>query len=208
MGIMLTLDVQEEDRAAFILRECIDDLSYVKIGHVILSSLGLELTRRLCDNIPIFLDLKFHDIPNTVEKSILGYTKWFPKVGFFTVHGTAHEDVLKVAINTSDATPLSVITLSSDDIDIDNSLKVVEKNLSAGIRSFICPPYLIKTMRYQFGEDVILVTPGIRNGITSDDHKETLTASEAYAQGVNYIVVGRPILNSNNPKQTIKEYKI
>ena len=206
MDVVLALDVQKVDTARDILGRCKGYFSCVKIGHVILSAIDVSLIREICASLPVFLDLKFHDIPNTVEKAISGYFKVFPNMKFFTIHGTAHSDVLKVAKDTTPATPLSVITLSSDDINIDNSLRIVERNLEAGINSFICPPYLIKEIRKIFGKDMILVVPGIRNDVEKDDHRDSLTAAEAYGHGADYIVVGRPILNSDNPKETIKRY--
>jgi len=205
MSLILSLDLKNLDAANDILVKTHEYISHVKIGHIAMSS--FDVTQLKTFDRPIMLDLKFFDILSTVKEAIIGYQKLMRNVGFFTISAACHDDVIEMSLE-HDAKPLFVLHLSSDSIDVDvaSILRRAETLIKLGGRGFICPPFLIKNFRDTFGDEVLLETPGGRNAYESNDHKSTITATEAKNLTTNYIIVGRPILNATNPTKTTKEY--
>lgn len=171
--------------------------------------------------IPVFLDLKFHDIPNTVAKAIeatAGIDTFMTTVhtsgGRAMLH-RAIEASMRVAEVTGKARPyiIGVTALTSMDQDdlsmtgIRDSVDTHVKRLadlaqSAHLDGVVCSPYEISMLRRECGDEFLLVVPGIRpEGSSSDDQKRIMTPAEALDRGADYLVIGRPITQAPDPAE-------
>ena len=213
--IILALDVPNRE----IARHWIDQLK----DHVGLFKIGLELFTREGPSMlsmfdRIMLDLKFHDIPETVEGAVRSACG---RVGikFFTLH-VSQRETLERAIRTSRGlcgpTPLGVTVLTSmDPSDLQDLgyspgtaeyhvLKRVEFGVSCGLRGFVCSAQEVRAIRDRF-PDLILVVPGVRpEGSDNNDQKRVATPQEAVANGADYLVIGRPIRDAQEPLVMVK----
>lgn len=211
--IILALDTIDEARIDYLLEDLRDFIDIVKIGFQTFIYFGHDIVKRVQDKgYNVFLDIKLHDIPNTVEKAVESAAKL--NVHMLTVHIWGGEEMLKRASTISKQLNgpkiLGVTVLTSMD---DNSLKKLNFNQSiesivpylanfgknAGIDGVISSPHEIEKIRHICGDDFLIVTPGIRFSKGSDDQKRTMTPQEAIEKGANYIVVGRPILELAKP---------
>ncbi|MGE0753921.1 MAG: orotidine-5'-phosphate decarboxylase [Alphaproteobacteria bacterium] len=169
---------------------------------------------------PIFLDLKFHDIPNTVAKAIeatAGIDTFM-----MTVHTTGGRQMVRAALDASmdvaDTTGkerpmiigVTVLTsLDQQDLAMIGMKAMIEEQVkqladlaqSAGLDGVVCSPHEIELLRKHCGDDFVLVVPGIRpEGSAKGDQKRTMTPNEAIKRGADYIVIGRPITRVDDPK--------
>ena len=189
-----------------------------KIGYQFFFNFGIKGYKKIhsiCPN--IFLDLKLHDIPNTVEKGLDALLKIKPKLT--TIHISGGDQMMKAAIkNKKNTKVLGVSILTS--IDNSQTKKFYnQKDVSILVRKFskfakknkldgvVCSPNEIKYVRKEVGKNFIIVTPGIRinNKIKSDDQKRIQTPKKAIELGADYLVIGRPITESKNPLKVLKE---
>lgn len=219
--IIAALDVPTAE-AALKLAEQIDPaVGAFKIGSELFTSAGPEIVRTIRRNRgSVFLDLKFLDIPNTVEKAVSAATRL--NVQMLTVHTCGGMEMLKRAQQAAVKTArecgfdppliLGVTVLTSMD---SNTLQEVgcEPNVarqverlaglatSAGLRGLVCSPLEIAALRQILPSEVQLVTPGIRTGVEKgDDQKRTLSPAEALSAGANWLVIGRPIYGAADPR--------
>ena len=176
-------------------------------------------------DIPIFLDLKFHDIPNTVAKAIeatAGIDTFMITIhvsGGRTMLQRAIDASMRVAEITGKARPyiVGVTALTSMDQDdlamtgirdtVDSHVKrLADLAQSAHLDGVVCSSYEIAMLREACGDDFLLVVPGIRpKGCVSDDQKRIMTPKEAIEKGANYLVIGRPITQAPNPAEAAKQ---
>ena len=191
-----------------------------KIGKEFFYNYGIEGYKKiykLSNN--IFLDLKLHDIPNTVERALNAIIKLKPILT--TIHISGGDEMQKVAssLKKNKTKILGVTILTS--LDSSQTKKYYNnKNVNQLVKKFaqnaknnnldgiVCSPLELKTVRKVVGSKMLIVVPGIRlenQNNTKDDQKRILTPKEAIKLGANYLVVGRPIVESNNPLKTIKE---
>jgi len=170
----------------------------------------------------VFLDLKYHDIPNTVARAAEAATDL--GVFMFNVHALGGCDMMRGAADavkkraavTGSHRPhvlaVTILTsLTNDDLDQLGMRKSVAELVphlaslakQAGLDGVVCSPREITAVRKVCGEDMIIVTPGVRGGqeIQGDDQKRTLSCREAIAAGADYVVIGRPIRMAHNPVQ-------
>ena len=181
----------------------------VKIGHILCSRLSFDEINKLIGDSDVFLDFKFHDIPNTVKNAIENYSKAIKNFKYFTFHGTASDEMIKAAITAkTNAVALAVITLSSDSyFDRNESLTKFERCFNLGVTDFICHPFLVEDVRKKFGSQVKLYVPGVRlEDDSTDDHFNALTPQKAKKLGVDYIIVGRPLLKADNILDKLQQY--
>jgi orotidine-5'-phosphate decarboxylase len=164
-------------------------------------------------SLPVFLDLKLHDIPETVDRAVARSAQF--GVRFVTVHAGGGSTMLRRAVSraSSEGTGLqiaAVTVLTSFDVDDLGAIGVsvgVEAHArrlarlahDAGVRSFVCSPRELRAMRAELGDDVTLIAPGIRGTASADDQKRTATASQAILDGADWLVVGRPIRDASDP---------
>ena len=161
----------------------------------------------------LFLDLKFHDIPNTVHGAVNSALKYEPD--FLTIHLAGGKAMAREALEAASRHPgltiLGVTVLTSlADSDLlqmgmnppvaERVLQLVEMGVKAGVRGFVCSPHEIAPLRQRFGREIILVTPGIRpQGSESGDQKRVFTPQMAIAAGSDYLVIGRPVTQAPDP---------
>ena len=224
--LLVALDVPTEEAALGLARELAPVVGGFKIGSQLFTSAGPEIVRRLRGSGgAVFLDLKFHDIPNTVAKAVEAAVRL--DIQMLTVHTSGGLEMLRAAEDSAQETArqmgltaplvLGVTVLTSMDGRALNSIgceanvgKQVERlaNLAirAGLRGLVCSPLEIAALRQLLPEDVKLVTPGIRTGAEpGDDQKRTLAPKEALSAGADWLVIGRPIYAAENPRQAAEQ---
>ena len=189
-----------------------------KIGYQFFYNFGLDGYKKIYSICPkIFLDLKLHDIPNTVEKGLEALFKMKPL--FTTIHISGGDDMMLASRSNKKHTKILGVSILTSLDSIQTKKYYNQKNVSALVKKFakeakknnldgvVCSPQEIKYIRKEVGKNFIIVTPGIRvdNKIISDDQKRVATPKEAIDLGANYLVIGRPITNSKNPLNVLKE---
>jgi len=193
----------------------------LKVGSQLFSESGPEIIEKLKDlGFDIFLDLKFHDIPNTVKKSVEAALKM--GVWMLNVHSLGGEEMLKAAhevIQKAKIKPLLVgvtILTSLDNETLkkvglhsdiqDQVLRLAKICQTQGLDGVVCSPNEISILRKHFDKNFLLVTPGIRSDLLkNDDQKRTATAYEAMSNGADYIVIGREVTNDYDPNNAIRQ---
>jgi len=224
--IIIALDVntlKEEQRLLDILSP---HVQIFKIGMELFYSCGskaLELVKKYDRD--IFLDLKFHDIPNTVYSS----SRLAVRFGayMFNVHASGGTEMMKKAVEGAEEESqklgisrpkiLGVTVLTSIDKDmlkkigIDKSPEEEVLNLAglakeSGLDGVVASPQEISAIRKNIGRDFLIVTPGIRpEGAETGDQKRVATPKEAFQRGADYIVIGRPVTKAKDPAKVIKD---
>ena len=219
--IIVALDLDNINKALRIVKELKEEVYAFKIGHEFFYNFGITGYKKIYNISPkIFLDLKLHDIPNTVLKGLKAILKLKPI--FTTIHISGGDEMQKISISkkNSKTTILGVTVLTS--LDQKQTLKYYkQKNVNILVKKFanyakknnlsglVCSPLEINIIRKEVGTKMILVVPGIRPNkkfpSKKDDQKRTLTPKEAIDLGADFLVIGRPIVESNNPLETIKK---
>lgn len=213
--LILALDLETREEAFAMLDRLGGSLDRVKVGLQLFTAYGPDLVREIADRgYHIFLDLKLHDIPNTVAKTVESIAAL--PVDLLTLHGSGGPEMLEWAAKAArehapDLRLLAVTVLTSMNREQLHALNVSAKpeeqvlhladlSLRAGLAGLVCSPLELAPLRARFGPDPVVVTPGIRPaGSGSDEQKRILTPREAAAAGSSYIVVGRPILTAEDP---------
>lgn len=223
--LIVALDYPDDDRAMALVRQLGDRVGYYKVGlELFLNTQGRILSALKDADKKIFLDLKFHDIPNTVAKACY----WAAGLGvdMFNVHASggaemmrrAKESAAEGAAQAGLAEPvlLGVTILTSlDDHAIteigfegkglDNVRRLARLAYDAGLNGVVCSPQEIAAVQEATDPFFVTVCPGIRPaGAAVGDQKRIMTPGEAVAKGVGYIVVGRPITQAADPAQAVE----
>ena len=219
--IIVALDLPSPQKALKLAGELAPLVGAFKVGKQLFVSGGPDVVRKLrATGAKVFLDLKLHDIPNTVAKAVISATDL--GVQMATVHASGGSKMLAAAENAAHeqaamlrAEPplvLAVTVLTSMDDDNlaelgieggveEQVLRLAKLATGAGLRGLVCSPQEIKLLRTELGDEVQLVTPGIRPASSkADDQKRTLTPAEAIEAGANWLVIGRPITGAPDPK--------
>ena len=219
--IIVALDLDNLNKAIKIVKKLNKEVYAFKIGHEFFYNFGLEGYKKIYKICPrIFLDLKLHDIPNTVEKGLRAIFKLKPL--FTTIHISGGDQMQKnSSLDKNSKTKILGVTILTS-LDQKQTLKYYkEKNINNLVKNFskyakknkidglVCSPHEIKVVRKEVGKKMTLVVPGIRleknNNAKKDDQKRTLTPKQAIDLGANFLVIGRPIIESKNPLETIKK---
>ena len=216
--VIIALDSKNFNKSIKLVEDLKKDVYAFKIGYQFFFNFGLEGYKRIYSICPkIFLDLKLHDIPNTVEKGLEALFKMKPKLT--TIHISGGDNMMKAATKFRKKTKiLGVSILTSLDSKQTNKYynqknleKLVKKYSKAAKKNnldgVVCSPHEINYIRKEVGKNFIIVTPGIRinNRIKSDDQKRVQTPKKAIKLGADYLVIGRPITESRNPLKVLKE---
>src|SRR5439155_17637065 len=219
--LIVALDVPAAEKALALAEQLASVAGAFKIGSELFTAAGPEIVRQLRHmNTTVFLDLKFHDIPNTVAKAVTAATRLGAQM--LTVHASGGLEMMQAAEAAARQTAqqlgfkpplvLAVTVLTSMESavlgDVGQTANVgqqVERlaNLAikAGLRGLVCSPLELAALRQLVPPQVQLVTPGIRGpDDKADDQKRTLSAAEALAAGANWLVIGRPICGAENPR--------
>jgi orotidine-5'-phosphate decarboxylase len=215
--LIIALDVVSCDDARRLVDHLGDEASFYKIGYRLAFSGGLELARELIRNgYKVFLDLKLHDIGNTVEEGVRALSEF--GATFLTVH--AYPQTMRAAVKGaagSDLKILGVTVLTSyDEWDMKEagysfspSELVIKRALQAkeaGMDGLVCSAAEVAQVRGLTGPSLSLVTPGIRPlGSQAGDQKRITTPAQALKDGADYLVIGRPITASAAPREAVLE---
>ncbi len=193
----------------------------LKVGSQLFTSVGPESVRKLTSlGFDIFLDLKFHDIPNTVQRAIRSAINL--DVWMLNVHVSGGREMLLAAVeecNNSKRKPLLIgVTLltsleetSLKEVGVslgvkDHVLRLAQLSHELGLDGVVCSPNEIKILREEMGHNFILVTPGIRShSKLDDDQRRTSTPFEALSYGATYIVIGREITSKDDPHKEVNK---
>ncbi len=224
--IIVALDVPTADRALELATQLAPVVGAVKVGKELFTSAGPEIVRRLrATGAAVFLDLKFHDIPNTVARAVEAAVRL--DVQMLTVHTTGGLVMLQAAEQAAQTearrlgrTPLLVLGVtvltSLDDAALaelgvngtaaEQVARLGRLAAKAGLRGLVCSPLEISLLRAALPAEMQLVTPGIRPpGAGQDDQRRTLTPCEALAAGANWLVIGRPICAVPDPRAAAEQ---
>ncbi len=214
--LILALDVPTREAAAPILRQLRGQLHWVKVGLQLFTAYGPNYVREVAGmGFNVFLDLKLHDIPNTVAKAVESLAPL--PISMLTLHTAGGAEMMRAALaaqqkHNPKLLLLGVTVLTSLDTaglgevgvpasSADQVVRLGQLAATAGLRGLVCSPLEVAMLRSKLPTDMQLVTPGIRpaDETGGDDQKRVMTPADAAKAGASYIVVGRPILQAADP---------
>ena len=213
--VFVALDTPDLEHALAIASAVKPHVGGLKVGLEFISSLGPEAVRRVVETgLPVFADVKFHDIPNTVA----GASRAIAKLGvaLFNVHASGGEAMMRAAADAVagiDPRPLLIAVSVLTSLDEGTLESVGQRGPVAvqverlarlagrsGLDGIVCSPREVATARLAMGPDFLIVVPGIRPaGSEAADQRRTMTPAEAHAAGADILVVGRPITAASDP---------
>jgi orotidine-5'-phosphate decarboxylase len=211
--IIVALDVATSKEALRLSSLLADDVGLFKIGLQIYTAEGPALIRSISSLGPkVFLDLKLHDIPNTVAKAVESAGKL--GVRMLTIHLSGGSEMIRAAVSarSNDLLLLGVTVLTSSTDETlaetgiaektsDQVLRLARLGVANGIDGLVASPHEARMLRAEFGDKIKIVTPGIRPaGSDPGDQKRFATPREAIDAGADYLVIGRPITGASDPK--------
>jgi orotidine-5'-phosphate decarboxylase len=218
--LIVALDVSTAAAARKIVAAVGDSAITHKVGMRLYTHEGPSIVRELVDSgHRVFLDLKYHDIPNTVAAAVREAAQL--DVSMLTVHASGGGKMLQAAVDAAQATKpdllvLAVTVLTSlNDVElgkiglrggvIEQVLRLAALAISNGCKGVVASAQEAAALREEFGRDLVIVTPGVRlAGTGHGDQARVVTPSEAIAAGASHIVVGRPITESADPAAEVR----
>ncbi len=205
-GLILALDVEGLKQAKQFVDLLYPEVKIFKVGSQLFTAAGPEIVKVIQDKgAEVFLDLKYHDIPNTVKNAVSAAASL--KVKMLTVHISGGKEMLISAasvINRPKIIGVTILTSKDEDNAKDKVLELSKLAKESGLDGVVCSVREASLVKKECGKDFIVVTPGIRpQGAAKDDQARVATAKDAIKAGADYIVVGRPIIESKNPKETV-----
>ena len=215
--IICALDMMDITRALEVTRAISDKVAMVKLGLEFFTAYGIAGVRQVIElGVPVFLDLKLHDIPNTVARAIHSVKDL--NIAMLTIHVSGGKDMMRAAADALSDTNIllagvTVLTSIGGDDFIDfgiqeslesHVMRLVSLAVDAGLRAVVCSAHEVGVIRGRY-PDITLVVPGIRFNSGVDDQKRTKTPMDALSDGANYLVVGRPVTQSPDPLAAIDE---
>ncbi|EML1064608.1 orotidine-5'-phosphate decarboxylase [Acinetobacter nosocomialis] len=220
LSIIVALDAKSQYDALKIVEQLDPTLCRVKVGKELFTHEGPSVVKKLQEeNFEVFLDLKFHDIPNTTAQAVCAAADL--GVWMVNVHASGGRKMMETCVERLKAgnyqTQLIAVTvltsMGREDLkDIGLDIEPVEqvKRLAkltkeSGLDGVVCSAQEAKILRELIGEDFSLVTPGIRpEGSNADDQKRIVTPKQAMLDGSTHLVIGRPITKAEDPTQMLK----
>ena len=213
--IIVAIDEIDFDRASLIIDNLDSTKCMVKIGSISFNSIGKDIIYYAAEKgFDIFLDLKLHDIPNTVKKTIQGLS--LLPISMLTIHTSGGKDMMMAAMESVSGTQIKVFgvtaltSLSDDEINeifqrtsseqVNAMLDLAE---SAGIDGIVCSAHELKLIKKR--STLLSITPGIRLQDSNDDQKRVMTPKEAINLGADFLVIGRPITEAENIGEALDE---
>ena len=212
--LIVALDYSDTENVKALLSQLNPNRCMVKVGLQLYLSQRESILEMISNaGFDIFLDLKLHDIPNTVSKALSEIEKF--NVFMTTIHLQGGKEMIEAALSSVQSTKIMGVTLltSLNDSHIqslygsvfsDQFARLISLANDTKIDGLVCSANELNLLYEYQG---IKVVPGIRNKALNDDQQRTMTSSEAYNLGADYIVVGRPITQSENIEEAIKEYE-
>ena len=213
--IIVAIDEVTFEKASTIIDSLDSQKCMVKIGSVSFNSIGHEIISFAAGKgFDIFLDLKLHDIPNTVKKSIKGLSSL--PIKMLTIHTSGGKEMMIAAMEAVSGSQIKIFgvtaltSLNNDDTNqifkrttseqVNAMLDLAE---SSGLDGVVCSPHELELVNKR--ESLLSITPGIRLQDSNDDQKRIMTPKQAIKLGANYLVIGRPITSSDDIKKTLNE---
>ena len=221
MSIIVALDAKSQCDALTIAEQLDPALCRVKVGKELFTHEGPTVVKALHDKgFEVFLDLKFHDIPNTTAQAVCAAADL--GVWMVNVHAAGGRKMMETCVERLKAgnyqTQLIAVTVLTSmgredlkDIGLDiepfqQVQRLAKLTQESGLDGVVCSAQEAKILRETLGQDFALVTPGIRpDGSNADDQKRIVTPKQAMLDGSTHMVIGRPITKSDNPRQTLKD---
>jgi len=216
--IIVALDDNNLNKVTKLVKQIKDEVAAFKIGYEFFLNFGINGYKEIKNISPkIFLDLKLHDIPNTVKNGIIAINKLGPSLT--TVHISGGDEMIKATkIKNNKTKILGVTVLTSlnekqtkkyyNETKIDLLVKkFVKQAKKFKLDGVVCSPKEIKFVRKELGKNFLIVTPGVRlkkSKYFKDDQKRILSPKQAIKDGADLLVIGRPITKAENPLEAIK----
>ena len=210
--IAVALDAPDVETAARWAQAVTPHVAVVKVGLELFCRTGPSVveTVRGGSGVDLFLDLKLHDIPNTVAGAARGVARLRPK--YLTVHASGGADMVRAAVEAAPDVTIAAVTvltsLSADVLDavglagppLDAVRRLAALAVGAGAGALVCSPQEVAAVRQEVGEGVVLITPGVRPaGADAQDQARIATPQQALADGADLLVIGRPITGAADP---------
>ena len=213
--IIVAVDETQLDSFKQIVDSLDSNLCMIKVGSVSFNAMGHEAIKYVASKgFEIFLDLKLHDIPNTVKKSIEGLISL--PISMMTVHTSGGLEMMKIAMNAVKDTNIKIFgvtaltSLSDEDTDVifkrtasDQVAAMLDLAQEAKIDGVVCSPHELDLVVAR--KSLLSITPGIRLSESEDDQSRVMTPNDAISKGANHIVIGRPITNAPNISEALLE---
>jgi orotidine-5'-phosphate decarboxylase len=213
--IIVAVDETQLDSFKQIVDSLDSNLCMIKVGSVSFNAIGHEAIKYVASKgFEIFLDLKLHDIPNTVKKSIEGLISL--PISMMTIHTSGGLEMMKIAINAVKDTNIKIFgvtaltSLSDEDTDVifkrtasDQVAAMLDLAQEAKIDGVVCSPHELDLVVAR--KSLLSITPGIRLSESEDDQSRVMTPNDAISNGANHIVIGRPITNAPNISEALLE---
>jgi len=214
--LIVALDFPTKSKALALVSALSDAVSIYKIGLQLYTAAGPEIIRAVAaTGAKIFLDLKLHDIPNTVAKAVAAAGEL--GVQMLTVHLSGGRAMLSAAVEArppnlfllgvtvlTSATPETLSETGVNSGIEEQVLRLAELGQRSGIDGLITSPHEIRVLRERFGDQMRLITPGVRpSWAAANDQKRFTTPNEALRSGADYLVIGRPITADPDPRAAV-----
>ena len=214
--IIVALDVATKKEALVLVDQLNGQISFFKIGLQLYTAEGPEIVRSvLSTGAKIWLDLKLHDIPNTVARAVESASNL--GVHMLTIHLSGGGEMIRAATaaraNSMSILGVTVLTSATeqtlceigiaDKVD-DQVLRLAKLGVDAEIDGLVASPHEVKMLRGEFRDKIKIVTPGVRpKGSDAGDQKRVMTPRQALDMGADYLVIGRPITTHPNPREAV-----
>lgn len=207
--LIVALDVETFEKAQNLVERLAPAVEIFKIGPVLFTAYGPRIVELVhSKKRRVFLDLKFHDIPNTVALSVRQAVRL--GVMMMTIHSSGGAQMIKAAVEAANdeatkcciAKPLivGVTVLTSQDASSDTVMQLAQAGIDAGLDGVVASVREAEFLRKAIKKDFVIVTPGIRPiGAQCDDQKRVATVADAVKAGSSFLVVGRPIIEAADP---------
>ena len=206
--LIVALDISDKKKLKFLVNSLYPTVKKFKVGLIAYTAFGPEIVDWLIrKGVEVFLDLKFFDIPNTLAEATKIIFK--KKLWGFTLHlKMGKENILRfkeiIGKKIKKRTKIIGVTvLTSQEAKIEEVLNLAKIAYDTELDGVVCSVWEVKKIKERF-PSLITITPGIREKRTDDDQKRVATVEEAIKEGVDFFVIGRPIIKKKNPLQAVR----
>ncbi len=215
-GLMVALDMDDGEEAVGLARDIGPDVAALKVGSQLFTRQGPQIVEKIIGSGgSVFLDLKYHDIPNTVATAVRGASGL--GVSWLTLHASGGREMISAAKEAAGEVKILAVTVLTSldqaavkeigwDGDIkDRVLSLAIMARDAGADGIVCSPLEVSAVRAAVDDECVLVIPGIRPaGASTDDQARIATPEKAVADGADYLVVGRPVVKAEDRKEAVR----
>lgn len=218
------VDTSDFDQALKLIKQIRPWFKGIKLGLEFYTYFGHAGVRKLArfagPETSLFLDLKFHDIPNTVAASVAALKPL--RADYLTLHAAGGPAMIRAAAKVVEDSPTQLLgvtlltSLNAQDISIfsshnikDTVRRLAGQAIESGCHGLVCSPHEIEILRAEFGTDVILMVPGIRpKGTDTEDQRRVMTPEQALHAGASHLVIGRPVTRAENPAKAAEDINL